>query len=39
MRKRLEEIQGEFSLQAAAGGGTVIRLTAPLGKTGPTTNA
>lgn len=32
MRKRLEEIGGEFSLTPGAAGGMVVRLTAPLAK-------
>jgi ligand-binding sensor domain-containing protein/signal transduction histidine kinase len=31
MRKRMEEIAGEFELCPASGGGTMVRLTAPLG--------
>jgi ligand-binding sensor domain-containing protein/signal transduction histidine kinase len=34
MRKRLEEIHGEFSMTPGAEGGTIVRLTAPLGKSG-----
>ena len=30
MRKRLEEIHGEFSMTPGADGGTIVRLTAPL---------
>jgi signal transduction histidine kinase len=31
MRKRLEEIGGEFTMTPGAEGGTLVRLTAPLG--------
>ncbi len=39
MRKRLEEIGGEFSMNPGADGGTVVRLTAPLGKAVKKTSA
>jgi ligand-binding sensor domain-containing protein/signal transduction histidine kinase len=32
MRKRMEDISGDFSVGPAPGGGTRVRLTAPLGK-------
>ncbi len=32
MRKRMEDISGDFSLGPAPEGGTLVRLTAPLGK-------
>ena len=32
MRKRMEDVGGAFSLDAAPEGGAVVRLTAPLGK-------
>jgi len=38
MRKRLEEIGGAFALTPGAGGGTLVRLTAPLGKSVPPTD-
>jgi signal transduction histidine kinase len=31
MRKRMEDIGGAFSIGAAPEGGTVVRLTAPIG--------
>jgi signal transduction histidine kinase len=32
MKKRMEDIRGEFSISAGANGGTVVRLKIPLGK-------
>jgi ligand-binding sensor domain-containing protein/signal transduction histidine kinase len=39
MRKRLADIHGEFSMTPGAGGGALVRLTAPLGKTAPPNGA
>ena len=33
MRKRMEDVGGSFTIEPAAAGGTVVRLTAPIGKT------
>ncbi|MGA2178682.1 MAG: two-component regulator propeller domain-containing protein [Verrucomicrobiota bacterium] len=33
MRKRMEDIHGEFSISPGTGGGTIVCLTAPFGKT------
>jgi ligand-binding sensor domain-containing protein/signal transduction histidine kinase len=33
MRKRMEDIHGEFSINPGTGGGTIVRLTVPFGKT------
>ena len=33
MRKRMEDVGGEFSISAAPEGGAVVRLTAPLANT------
>jgi ligand-binding sensor domain-containing protein/signal transduction histidine kinase len=32
MRKRMEDVGGEFSIEPAAGRGTLVRLTVPIGK-------
>jgi signal transduction histidine kinase len=32
MRKRMEDIRGEFSISGGANGGTVVRLKIPLAK-------
>jgi signal transduction histidine kinase len=35
MRKRMEDVGGEFTISAAPEGGSIVRLTAPLGSTKP----
>jgi signal transduction histidine kinase len=30
MRKRMEDIRGEFSISGGTDGGTIVRLTAPI---------
>ncbi|MGA9875233.1 MAG: ATP-binding protein, partial [Solirubrobacteraceae bacterium] len=30
MRKRMEDVRGEFAIQAGSNGGTLVRLTIPL---------
>jgi signal transduction histidine kinase len=32
MRKRMEDVGGTFVIEPAAAGGTVVRLTSPIGK-------